>query len=211
MGDRHLKTEALNYQRLGTDFSQHWTGYTLAPLPNHRPTPTGAVVPIFYGYYLKERTSDSDVVSPEDYSYYHSNSDNYFSPILPLEECGTPIEPCMLDFDDKQECAALLLRMHHHGWTQGSFFPRNILMQLGDHGNFPLMRSPNDKRFRLIDFGRGKSLKDAVEADRLRGDGKNTEQEIWHREQTDEKKEIKRTLEFPQPLIGKNVKPNIKL
>ena len=82
-------------------------------------------------------------------------------------------------------------------------------MQLDYHGDFPLMRSSNDRRFRLIDFGRGKSLKDAIEADRLQGDEKNTEQEIWHRKQTDEKSEIKRTLEFPQPLIDKNVKPNI--
>ncbi|KAE9405638.1 hypothetical protein BT96DRAFT_876353 [Gymnopus androsaceus JB14] len=196
MGDRHLETEALNYQRFGSDFSQHWTGYTLTRHPNDRltPTPMGAIVPNFYGYYSKERTSD----------YYGFRSlDSYFSPILLLEECGTPIEPDMLDLDDKQECAALLLRMHHHGWTQGSFFPRNILMQLGDHGDFPLMRSPSDKRFRLIDFGRGKSLKDAKEADRLRGDEKKTEEKAWCRGQVCEKKEIESTLEFPRVMGSK--------
>ncbi|KAE9407863.1 hypothetical protein BT96DRAFT_753471, partial [Gymnopus androsaceus JB14] len=107
--------------------------------PVHNPTPVGAIVPIFYGYYILAMGTRGTSI---------------FSPILLLEDCGTPIEPTELDFDDRQECAALLLRMHYHGWTQGSFWPRNILMQLGDHSDFSLMKSPNDRRFRLIDFER---------------------------------------------------------
>lgn len=94
-GDRHLKHEAANYQRFGPEFSQHWTGYTLA-YPAQEPTPTGAICPIFYGYYSKAKTRASEAVSP------HTDCDNrYFSPILLLEDCGTPIDPAKLDFDDR--------------------------------------------------------------------------------------------------------------
>lgn len=87
-GDRHLKAEAVNYQQFGAKFSEHWTGYTLAqPLQN--PTPAGAIMPNFYGYYSNE---SSDPVG---------SSKNYYSPILLLEACGTPIEPTELSFDDK--------------------------------------------------------------------------------------------------------------
>lgn len=34
--------------------------------------------------------------------------------------------------------------------------PRNIVMQLGDVADSPLARRSEDKRFRLIDFGRSK-------------------------------------------------------
>ncbi|KAJ3795545.1 hypothetical protein GGU11DRAFT_810440 [Lentinula aff. detonsa] len=180
-GDNHMKREAANYQRFGMQFSQHWTGYTLAT-PLQDPTPMGAITPVFYGYYSKEDSSDSD---------------QYFSPILLLEDCGTPIEPDKLDFDDRQECAALVLRLHFHRWTQGSFWPRNILMQLGDHADFPLMKSANDRRFRLIDFGRAKCLMDAQEADYSRSD--NLYQKYWDDERFNEKSAIGRVLEFHYP------------
>ncbi|KIK58010.1 hypothetical protein GYMLUDRAFT_98259 [Collybiopsis luxurians FD-317 M1] len=178
-GDDHLEKEAVNYQRFGAQFSQHWTGYTLTqPLLN--PTPMGAITPIFYGYYSKEGAEESS---------------RYFSPILLLEDCGTPINPYKLDFDDRQECAALVLRLHYHGWTQGSFFPRNILMQLGDHSEFPLMRSLQDRRFRLIDFGRAKCQKDAQDW----GGGESFSQDQWDRERFDEKGMIGTVLNFEHP------------
>lgn len=94
-GDDHLDREAVNYQRFGENFSQHWTGYTLA-YPLHNPTPVHAITPIFYGYYSKERTvPDVDANSGD-------SDDQYFSPILLLEDCGTPIEPTHLDFDDRR-------------------------------------------------------------------------------------------------------------
>ncbi|KAJ3976098.1 hypothetical protein EV361DRAFT_945578 [Lentinula raphanica] len=180
-GDNHLKEEAVNYQRFGMQFSQHWTGYTLAN-PLHDPTPMGAITPTFYGYYTKEGSS---------------NSNEYFSPLLLLEDCGKPIEPEKLDFDDRQECAALVLRLHYHGWTQGSFWPRNIVMQHGDHADFPLMRSANDRRFRLIDFGRAKCLKDAQEADRSSGLESHFREKAWDDQRFEEKTMIGKVLEFP--------------
>lgn len=80
-------------------------------------------------------------------------------------------------------------------------------MQIGDHGDFPLMKSRNDRRFRLIDFGRAWSLKDAIETDQSssrNGDNSNghvggTERE-WRRTQFEEKNEVWRTLMFPYPI-----------
>ncbi|KAJ4501279.1 hypothetical protein C8R41DRAFT_806657 [Lentinula lateritia] len=175
-GDAHLEREAVNYQRFGTQFSQHWTGYTLAR-PIRNPTPMGAITPIFYGFYSKEGASDK-----------------YFSSILLLEDCGKPIEPLKLDIDDRQECAALVLRLHYHGWTQGSFWPRNILMQHGDHADFPLMKSAKDRRFRLIDFGRAKCLKDAQETDRVQGGDSRADD--WDRQRFDEQSIIGHALDF---------------
>ncbi|KAJ4480193.1 hypothetical protein J3R30DRAFT_3331787 [Lentinula aciculospora] len=173
-GDTHLEQEAVIYQRFGMQFSQHWTGYTLAN-PVHNPTPMGAIAPIFYGYYTKAGASNG-----------------YFSPILLLEDCGKPINPSKLDFDDRQECAALILRLHYHGWTQGSFWPRNIVMQHGDHADFPLMKSANDRRFRLIDFGRAKFLGDAKDS---------TSADQWDKERFDEKNIIGHVLEFEDNII----------
>ncbi|KIK69093.1 hypothetical protein GYMLUDRAFT_35141 [Collybiopsis luxurians FD-317 M1] len=192
--DGHLEREAVNYQRFGPEFSQHWTGYNLA-LPIRDPTPTGAITPTFYGYYTKEETADADTGKEGG----TTKDSRYFSPILLLEDCGKPIEVSQLDLDDRQECAALILRLHHLGWTQGSFWPRNIVMQLGDHGDFPLMRSSKDRRFRLIDFGRAECRRDAVEADRLRGDGKHRKTEEWERVRNDEKRSVWEVLDFPHP------------
>lgn len=72
-------------------------------------------------------------------------------------------------------------------------------MQLGDHGDFPLMKSPNDRRFRLIDYGRSRSRADAIEADRLRGDGGDYEEDKWDKERFDEKGVIGKILNFPYP------------
>ncbi|KAF9064596.1 hypothetical protein BDP27DRAFT_1425700 [Rhodocollybia butyracea] len=184
-GDAHLEREAVNYQHFGSQFSQHWTGYTLA-YPIQNPTPMNAITPIFYGYYSKEKSADA----PDS---------EYYSPILLLEDCGEQIEPRELDFDDRQECASLLLRLHYHGWTQGSYAPRNLLVQRGDPGDFPLMKSQQDRRFRLIDFGRAKSLKNAKEGDLRRGDGKNTEEDAWDLERFNEKGEIADVLLFEHP------------
>ncbi|KAG7442274.1 uncharacterized protein BT62DRAFT_1079395 [Guyanagaster necrorhizus] len=137
--DEHLEQEAKNYQQFPAHFFQHWSGYNIVA-PLHDPTPIGAVVPQFYGYYVPERVYDDD--------------GGYLSPILLLEDCGTPIDIDTLDIDDRQECASLLFRFHHEGWLHGSVFPRNIVVQHGDVEDWPECRRHSDRRFRLIDFGR---------------------------------------------------------
>ncbi len=54
--DVHLKQEAKNYQKFPAHFFQHWNGYNIVP-PLHDPTPIGAVVPQFYGYYVRRRVT----------------------------------------------------------------------------------------------------------------------------------------------------------
>ncbi|EIM91731.1 uncharacterized protein STEHIDRAFT_41053, partial [Stereum hirsutum FP-91666 SS1] len=146
--DDHLAHEAQNYQKFDDILFEHWTGYNVVP-PLHDPTPVGAVVPQFYGYY--------EAVDEKGKKIKADKRGRYLSPILLLEDCGKPIVVENLSIDDRQECAALLYRLHYAGWTHNSFYRRNILMQLGDISDWPITRmnkSKPDRRFRLIDFGR---------------------------------------------------------
>lgn len=48
--DEHLEQEARIYLEFPAHFFQHWTGYNVVA-PLHDPTPVGALVPQFFGYY----------------------------------------------------------------------------------------------------------------------------------------------------------------
>jgi hypothetical protein len=107
MGDRHLEREAGNYQAFPNHFFEHWNGYNILP-PLHDPTPVGAVVPQFYGFYRPEAEdkghSDVEMKSEGSESSDEecgSKPSNYLSPILLLEDCGTPVDPELLNIDDK--------------------------------------------------------------------------------------------------------------
>lgn len=147
--DLHLEREANNYLKFPAHFFQHWTGYNVIP-PLHDPTPVGALVPQFFGYYMPDTPSGSDA------------EDDYCSPILLIEHCGKPISVHKLSIDDRHECAALLFRFHEAGWIHESFAERNILMQKQQPTCSPLEEEdecefPHKHRrysFRLIDFGR---------------------------------------------------------
>ncbi|KAL1725805.1 hypothetical protein EV714DRAFT_220637, partial [Schizophyllum commune] len=144
--DDHLPHEAANYQQFPDWFFQHWSGYNVVK-PLLDPTPCGALVPNFYGYYVPE--------SPE--------APSYLSPILLLEYCGVPIEPEKLSIDDKQEAAALFLLLSSAGWVQNSIAARNVLVQAGPLSDWPLMRITNvppKSSFRLIDFGRARKVEE---------------------------------------------------
>ncbi|KAK7033694.1 hypothetical protein VNI00_012694 [Paramarasmius palmivorus] len=175
--DAHLKREAGNYEKFPEAFGEHWSGFNLA-YPLHDPTPCGAIVPAFYGFYTK--------VGDE-------GKETYFSPLLLLEDCGDPIDPSELNLDDRHECSALLFRFHHHGWIHGSFYPRNILMRRGDHADYPMEKNHEDKRFRLIDFGRSRYLEDLAEDDE-RG------RDEWDKDRFKEKNTVWHTMELPFPI-----------
>ena len=81
--DRHLATEAMNYQTFPLHFFKHWEGRTVIP-PLNDPTPAGALAPQFYGFYVPEQ-----------------DRDEYLSPIMLLEDCGVPVDPSMLNVDEK--------------------------------------------------------------------------------------------------------------
>ncbi|KAJ7702291.1 hypothetical protein B0H17DRAFT_1127853 [Mycena rosella] len=145
--DRHLECEAKVYQAFPAHFSEHWSGYNLVR-PSRAPVPVGAVVPQYYGYYVPAASE-------------RGNGAGYLSPIMLLENCGTPLDAQALSADEKTECWSLLYRMHHGDWIHESVAARNIVMQDG-----PLtapqgwMRGwPGDRNpisFRVIDFGRSR-------------------------------------------------------
>ncbi|EJC97807.1 uncharacterized protein FOMMEDRAFT_114522 [Fomitiporia mediterranea MF3/22] len=139
--EHHLRNEAENYEKFPSHMSEHWNGYNVIP-PTHDPTPVGAVVPQYYGYYVPDKENDP------------IKSGKYMSPILLLEHCGVQVNPEKLSLDDRQECFSLIKRLHLAGYLHNSVFQRNILMQFGPLTDSPFDRSKMHRRFRLIDFGR---------------------------------------------------------
>ncbi|KAH8824444.1 hypothetical protein DL96DRAFT_1531667 [Flagelloscypha sp. PMI_526] len=144
--DGHMATEARNYEMFPSYFFEHWSGYHLVP-PIQDPVPLGALVPQYYGHYVKP-TLDAD----GDLSM-----DSDFPPLMLVEHCGTQAEPWNLNADDRQECLSMILRFHIAGWVHNSPYPRNFLVQDGPiDATLKERRVKGVKRkiFRLIDFGR---------------------------------------------------------
>ncbi|KZV77145.1 hypothetical protein PENSPDRAFT_567594, partial [Peniophora sp. CONT] len=156
-GDRHLAREARNYQAFPSHFFEHWNGYNLV-YPLHDPTPCGALVPQFYGYYVPQ--GDSKPATTSDTAPLPQTAPSlpadYISPILLLENCGVPIEVDNLSDDDRDTCAAMYLLFLEGGWMQNSMAERNVVMQTGPLSEWPAFRGYDRPKysFRLIDFGR---------------------------------------------------------
>ena len=89
---RHLANEAKCYQEFPSHMFEHWNGYNIIP-PMHEPTPVGAVVPQFYGYYVPDRGNQP------------LKRGKFMSPILLLEHCGEQVDARTLLTDDR--CAPL--------------------------------------------------------------------------------------------------------
>ena len=83
-----LRHEGSIYNKFPKHMSEDWCGYNMIK-PIRQPVPVGPVVPKFYGLY-------EPVGDDERYPY---NED--WSPILLVEECGTPIEPGELSVDER--------------------------------------------------------------------------------------------------------------
>ncbi|KAJ7123191.1 hypothetical protein C8R44DRAFT_582115, partial [Mycena epipterygia] len=136
-----LHHEAAVYNAFPEHLAQEFSGYALVPGVKY-PVPVGAIVPKFFGYYI-----------PEHAGYDVGNTAEP-SPILLLEECGSPIEPQNLSHDNKAECFSMFLRLHLSGFLQKSAFKKNILVQPGPLIVPPHERSLESPSFRIIDFGR---------------------------------------------------------
>ncbi|THU82401.1 hypothetical protein K435DRAFT_613072, partial [Dendrothele bispora CBS 962.96] len=147
--DTHLVNESKNYQRFPDWMSEHWSGLTFA-LPIRNLARCGAIVPSWYGYYVPDEGEETAEDGEGD------RGKHYLSPIMLMEDCGVPIVPEELTRKDIYSCCSLLTRFHYHGWLHNSFASRNILISYGDHTFNPCRREreDNQKRFRLIDFGR---------------------------------------------------------
>ncbi|KAJ6472290.1 hypothetical protein C8R47DRAFT_987866 [Mycena vitilis] len=154
-----LLNEGKFYDAFPKHLQEGWCGMNLVA-PILHPVPVGAVVPKFYGYYVPEDETDavkSDEMEglrrfkcgPIYKSWYQ------MSPLLLLEECGSPIVSSRFTADERSECYSLALRLHYAEFTQNSFYVRNILRQPGPLTVAPSARSDSTPSFRIIDFGRG--------------------------------------------------------
>lgn len=110
--DRHLVREATNYQRFDDSFFERWSGLQIVP-PLKDPTPCGAVVPQFYGFYkpdVDETDDEGERMDVEEGGRAREEGKKkkwYQSNILLLEDCGEPINVDELDIDDRY------VRFHH--------------------------------------------------------------------------------------------------
>jgi len=143
-----LANEGKIYPQFKDYMSDEYCGWHLISPWMKTLVPSGAVVPKFYGYYVPV-----DPEAPMD-SEGQPISRKGRSPILLIEECGSPIDAQTMSADDRAECYSLLVRLHVEGFTHHSFHERNILVKPG-----PLTRPPEERSmeipcFRVVDFGR---------------------------------------------------------
>ncbi|KAJ7906202.1 hypothetical protein B0H13DRAFT_1619636, partial [Mycena leptocephala] len=169
---RLLLNEGKIYGAFPKHLQEDWCGMNLVAPITH-PVPVHAVVPKFYGYYVPHEEEDEDEdaarTDEKDALCAFKRSASYqawnkVSPILLLEECGSPILPQKFTADDRSECYSLALRLHYAEFTQGSFYIRNILRQPGPLTVAPSARSDRTPSFRIIDFGRGEHWPYLLEA-----------------------------------------------
>ncbi|KAE9402427.1 hypothetical protein BT96DRAFT_554781 [Gymnopus androsaceus JB14] len=184
-GGRHLSQEASIYERLPESMSEHWTGFNVVP-PLENPTPLGAIIPNYYGYYVRVREDgsfedendcvqaqdkDEDAMDVDDPEAKQVPHEEFFSSILLTENCGGRIDLFQEELDasrdERKECAALLLRLHHFGWVLGACHVGKFLIQFGDHADWPIFKSRNDRRYRISGLSRAWSREDALADGRL--------------------------------------------
>ena len=84
----HLRNEAGVYMDLPNHAYEHWNGYNVIH-PLNDPTPVGAVVPQFYGYYTPDECNKP------------IKKGTFMSPILLLEHCGVQVSPETLSIDHR--------------------------------------------------------------------------------------------------------------
>ncbi|KAH9903248.1 hypothetical protein C8Q73DRAFT_633651 [Cubamyces lactineus] len=152
-----LRNEGEVYNSFPKWIQEEYCGYNIVPQCRF-PVPATAIVPKFFGYYLPI-DADGDMAE-----VHHPKCDerkpctvNVPSPILLMEECGTPVEPSEFTIDQRTECFSLILRLHYMELIQGSFYVRNIMIQPGPLTAPPEKRTLDTPSFRIIDFGRGAS------------------------------------------------------
>ncbi|TBU30409.1 hypothetical protein BD311DRAFT_659140 [Dichomitus squalens] len=151
-----LHNEARVYDTLPKHLQEDWCGYNVVPQCRF-PVPVGAITPKFFGFYLPvDKEGKFMMKRHAGCSEDEPHAVEWASPILLMEECGTPVEPAEFTADQRTECFSLILRLHHMDIVQGSFYIRNIMCQPGPLTLPPDKRSYDHPSFRIIDFGRGK-------------------------------------------------------
>ncbi|KAH9848129.1 hypothetical protein C2E23DRAFT_469180 [Lenzites betulinus] len=171
-----LHNEARVYEQFPQQAQQEYCGFNIVP-PCRFPVPVGPIVPKYYGFYLPfDEDGDTWDITAEEAREVHQECTedepcelDWPSPILLMEECGEPVQPEKFTIDQRTECFSLVLRLHALNITQRSFYVRNIMIQPGPLSAPPAKRTYEHPSFRIIDFGRGHSLKQVLAVVRKRG------------------------------------------
>ncbi|EIW75231.1 hypothetical protein CONPUDRAFT_112503, partial [Coniophora puteana RWD-64-598 SS2] len=137
-----LTNEAKMYHRFPSSLSESWMGYNLVP-PMLEPVPASAVIPQFYGYYVPAWRGCTEI-----------DDKAKESPILLMEDCGSPVSKRDLSEDETKEIFSMFLRLHLAEFIHLSAYQRNIVFQPGPLTIPPHLRSKGTPSFRVIDFGR---------------------------------------------------------
>ena len=96
-----LHNEARVYDTLSEDMQEDWCGYNVVPQCRY-PVPVGAIAPKFFGYYLPV-DADGKVSkgSHPKCSEERPCDVEWASPILLVEECGSPVKPSKFTLDQR--------------------------------------------------------------------------------------------------------------
>ncbi|KAM5546088.1 hypothetical protein V8D89_000214 [Ganoderma adspersum] len=156
-----LANEGKVYSELPRHTQEEYCGFNIVP-PCNYPVPVGAIVPKFYGYYVPMGEDGEAMKGYNEERGVHRWCDEsgeceveWTSPILLMEECGTPVKPAKFSADERTECFSLLHRLHKLNILQGSPYVRNVLVQPGPLTDPLERRSLDTPSFRVVDFGRG--------------------------------------------------------
>ncbi|KAN0135862.1 hypothetical protein V8E53_006314, partial [Lactarius tabidus] len=146
--------------------------YAKFPWELQEPTPSSLpVVPKFFGYYEPScefvdsyKCEDVDEENAGTMRTHIRKLLDSISPILLLEPCGKDLNGEKLSESSRDMIAGLFVRLHNAGFTQGSAYLRNIVVQPGPLTRPPAERSFDNPSYRIIDFGRGECY-DEVESE----------------------------------------------
>ncbi|KDQ10302.1 hypothetical protein BOTBODRAFT_116057 [Botryobasidium botryosum FD-172 SS1] len=158
-----MSNEARMYSMFPDHLFQDWAGYVIIP-PMMQPHALQPVVPNFYGHYFPEDIPDEAQDSLTS-SARERARDHVLGQIMLLEDCGRNVQPAELSRRQKEECWSLLCRLHYAGFTQGSMYQRNVMIQPGPLSIPPERRSMATPSYRIIDFGRARAAADCSESD----------------------------------------------
>lgn len=171
-----LNNEGDIYNTFPGFFTEEYCGWHVLTPFVKTPTPSCQVVPKFFGFYVPdkkskqlERDADGKLLWPWQRR----------SPILLMEDCGTPIDLEEMSVDQRcvilhvptvslfltfpsfcsAECYSLIIRLHFQDFHHNSFRTHSILVQPGPLILPPHLRSMDRPSFRCINFSRTQTEK----------------------------------------------------
>ena len=102
-----LANEGKVYSKLPRHTQEEYCGFNIVP-PCNYPVPVGAIAPKFYGYYVPMEEDGTVMQAYSEEKRRHRGCDGsrpckveWVSPILLMEECGTPVKPEKFTADER--------------------------------------------------------------------------------------------------------------